>query len=114
MDHGPDRQWPVADAAHLLAYPRQMQTVEQAMFSAGMPQAALMEKAALAVSRRVLELLGAAEGGRDHSRPVVVLIGPGHNGGDGAVLLRELHMAGRGVGGLGPVSPPQPPPSPPP
>ena len=108
MDHQPARQrparWPAADAAHLLVYPRQMQTVEQAMFSGGMPQAALMEKAALAISRRVLELLGTADAGRGHSQPVVVLIGPGHNGGDGAVVARELHMAGRGVAVWSPFS----------
>jgi len=97
MDQGPAHQWPAADADHLLVYPRQMQAVEQAMFDAGMPQAALMEKVALAVSRRVLELLSASDGGWGRSRPVVVLIGPGHNGGDGAVLARELHMAGRDV-----------------
>ncbi|MYF35702.1 MAG: NAD(P)H-hydrate epimerase [Synechococcus sp. SB0678_bin_12] len=101
MDHRPAHhwptRWPAADAAHLLVYPRQMQAIEQAMFNAGMPQAALMEKAALAVSRRVLELLSASDAGRGGSQPVVVLIGPGHNGGDGAVLARELHMAGRDV-----------------
>ena len=101
MDHRPAHrwpaQWPAADAAHLLVHPRQMQAVEQAMFNAGMPQAALMEKAALAVSRRVLELLSAAAPGWGRSQPVVVLIGPGHNGGDGAVVARELHMAGWSV-----------------
>ncbi|KKZ10847.1 MAG: hypothetical protein TE42_09375 [Candidatus Synechococcus spongiarum SP3] len=97
MDYGPAHQWPAADAAHLLVHPRQMQAIEQAMFRAGMPQAALMEKAALAVSRRVLALLSTADAGWGRSRPVVVLIGPGHNGGDGAVVARELHMAGRGV-----------------
>ncbi|MYC49131.1 MAG: NAD(P)H-hydrate dehydratase [Synechococcus sp. SB0662_bin_14] len=98
MDHWPAHhrpaQWPAADAAHLLVYPQQMQVVEQAMFSGGMPPAALMEKAALAVSRRVRELLGTADAGWGRSQPVVVLIGPGHNGGDGAVVARELHVAG--------------------
>ena len=93
-DHPWPAQWPAADAAHLLVDPRQMQAVEQAMFRAGMPQAALMEKAALAISRRVLELLGSGDEGWGRSQPVVVLIGPGHNGGDGAVVARELHMAG--------------------
>ena len=101
MDHRPAHrwpaQWPAADAAHLLVHPRQMQAVEQAMFNGGMPQAALMEKAALAVSRRVLELLSAAAPGWGRRQPVVVLIGPGHNGGDGAVVARELHMAGWSV-----------------
>ena len=90
-------QWPAADAAHLLVHPRQMQAIEQTMFSGGMPQAALMEKAALAISRRVLELLNTPNTSGKPSQPVVVLIGPGHNGGDGAVLARELHLAGREV-----------------
>ncbi len=97
MDFWPVRHWPAADAAHLLVHPQQMQAIEQAMFSGGMPQAALMEKAALAISRRVLELLSASDAGWRHSQPVAVLIGPGHNGGDGAVLARELHLAGRDV-----------------
>ena len=94
MDHWPAHQWPAADAAHLLVHPQQMQAIEQAMFSAGMPQAALMEKAALAISQRVLALLGAADEGWGRCQPVVVLVGPGHNGGDGAVVARELHLAG--------------------
>ena len=97
MDQRPVHQWPAGDAAHLLVYPQQMQAIEQALFSAGMPRAALMEKAVLALSRRVLDLLGSADAGWGRSRPVVILIGPGHNGGDGAVLARELHMAGRDV-----------------
>jgi len=93
MDHRAAHDWPKADAAHLLVHPRQMQAVEEAMFGAGMPRAALMEKAALATSRRVVELLSTADAGWGRSQPVVVLIGPGHNGGDGAVVARELHMA---------------------
>ena len=49
-----------------------------------------MEKAALAVSRRLLA---------DHSQRLrrhgaLVLVGPGHNGGDGLVIARELQLAG--------------------
>ncbi len=94
MDPQSVHDWPGADAAHLLVNPQQMQAIEQAMFSAGMPPAALMEKAALALSRRVLELLNTPGTSWPHHGPVVVLIGPGHNGGDGAVLARELHLAG--------------------
>ena len=86
--------WPQRDAAHLLVRPQEMHAVEQAMFAAGMPIAALMEKAALALSRRVLEILRARDAAMATGDTVVVLVGPGHNGGDGLVLARELHLAG--------------------
>jgi ADP-dependent NAD(P)H-hydrate dehydratase / NAD(P)H-hydrate epimerase len=57
----------------------------------GMPSAVLMERAALCVSAEV-EALAAARGlGR-----VLVLVGPGNNGGDGLAVARLLH----GRGGL--------------
>ena len=62
-----------------------MAELEQRLFASGLPVEALMEKAALAVSRRLL----AAPPQR-----LVVLAGPGHNGGDGLVVARELHLAG--------------------
>lgn len=89
--------WPPRDAAHVLVRPQEMHAVEQAMFAAGMPVAALMEKAALALSRRVLELVQAGDAAMATGDAIVVLVGPGHNGGDGLVLARELHQAGRRV-----------------
>ena len=74
-----------------------MRAVEQAMFAAGMPVAALMEKAALALSQRVLELIRDDNAGMATGTTIVVLVGPGHNGGDGLVLARELHLAGQPV-----------------
>ena len=70
-----------------------MAALEEKLFASGLPVEALMEKAALAVSRRLLE------GPPPHPGPplaagVVVLVGPGHNGGDGLVVARELHLAG--------------------
>lgn len=67
-----------------------MATLEQELFASGLPVEALMEKAALAVSRRLLILM------RRASR-VLVLAGPGHNGGDGLIVARELHLAGISV-----------------
>jgi len=64
-----------------------MAALENELFASGLPVEALMEKAALAVSRRLLEGAPMAAG-------VVVLVGPGHNGGDGLVVARELHLAG--------------------
>ena len=83
--------WPSADPDHLLVKAAQMQALEEGLFRSGLPQAALMEKVGLAMADRLLarpELL----------RPgVVVLVGPGHNGGDGLVVARTLHAAGVSV-----------------
>lgn len=64
-----------------------MAALEQQLFASGLPVEALMEKAALAVSARLREHADTAKG-------VLVLVGPGHNGGDGLVVARELHLAG--------------------
>jgi ADP-dependent NAD(P)H-hydrate dehydratase / NAD(P)H-hydrate epimerase len=68
----------------------QMQAMEQGMFEAGMPVAALMEKAALKLVDRVIQLY-------PPSTTVGILVGTGHNGGDALVLARELHLQGYGV-----------------
>ncbi len=83
--------WPARDAAHLLVESAPMAALEERLFASGLPVEALMEKAALAISRALLarpELL------RDG---VLVLAGPGHNGGDALVVARELHLAGVAV-----------------
>lgn len=75
-----------------------MAALEEALFSSGLPVEALMEKAALALSRRILAHL--REAGGDGAAPgetALVLVGPGHNGGDGLVIARELHHAGVAV-----------------
>jgi NAD(P)H-hydrate epimerase len=51
----------------------------------GMPSAVLMERAALACSREVVALR------RGSSLPVIVVCGPGNNGGDGHAIARQLH-----------------------
>jgi NAD(P)H-hydrate epimerase len=80
--------WPGRDADHLLVDAEQMAGLEQALFASGLPVAALMEKAALAVARRLLhERAQLGEG-------VLALVGPGHNGGDALVVARELSLAG--------------------
>ena len=65
-----------------------MGAAEQRLFDSGMPVAALMEKVGLAMAAWLLAR-------RDLLRcGVVVLVGPGHNGGDGLVVARELNLAG--------------------
>jgi len=81
--------WPRRDGDHLLVTSAEMAALEEQLFHSGMPVAALMEKAALALSRRLLQRHG------DHlaRHGALVLVGPGHNGGDGLVIARELHLA---------------------
>ncbi|MFN9623976.1 MAG: NAD(P)H-hydrate epimerase, partial [Cyanobacteriota bacterium] len=88
--------WPARDADHLLVSGARMAELESQLFASGLPVEALMEKAALAVSRRLLEEGASAPTllGPWRARGAVVLVGPGHNGGDGLVVARELHLAG--------------------
>jgi ADP-dependent NAD(P)H-hydrate dehydratase / NAD(P)H-hydrate epimerase len=65
----------------------QMAAIEERVFTAGMPVAALMEKAAGLIARRIQELYPAP-------RRVGVVVGAGHNGGDALVVARELHLQG--------------------
>ncbi|MFM8525255.1 MAG: NAD(P)H-hydrate epimerase [Cyanobacteriota bacterium] len=82
--------WPRNDADHRLVRTDAMVGIEDRLFASGLPVEALMEKAALAVSRRLLEQHDTWL--RRHG--ALVLVGPGHNGGDGLVVARELHLAG--------------------
>ncbi len=82
---GPWPAWPQADADHLLVTGAQMADLESQLFASGLPVEALMEKAALAIARRLLTRPPAA---------ALVLVGPGHNGGDALVVARELRLAG--------------------
>ncbi len=90
----PQPVWPPRDAEHLLVSSAQMATLEQQLFASGLPVEALMEKAALAVARR-LEQPDWSPQLQHHG--ALVLVGPGHNGGDGLVVARELQLAGIAV-----------------
>jgi NAD(P)H-hydrate epimerase len=89
----PPAAWPARDARHLLVSGEQMAALEQQLFSSGLPVEALMEKAALALATRLLEQHGAEL----ERHGAVVLVGPGHNGGDGLVVARELALRGLAV-----------------
>ena len=83
--------WPQRDADHVMVTAAEMTTFEDQMFSSGFPEAALMEKVGQKMADWLLQhsaLIG---------HGVVVLVGPGHNGGDGLVVARELHLAGVAV-----------------
>ncbi|WP_398325930.1 NAD(P)H-hydrate dehydratase [Vulcanococcus sp.] len=86
--------WPDRDAEHLLVSGSQMADLENQLFASGLPVEALMEKAALAVARRLQEPDWWPQ---LQQRGALVLVGPGHNGGDGLVVARELHQAGVAV-----------------
>ncbi len=81
-------EWPTIDSEHLIVDSKQMLLLEEEMFSDGMPQEALMEKAGIQISRWLLKKKPLLKHG------ITVLIGPGHNGGDGAVIARELFLKG--------------------
>jgi len=63
----------------------QMRALEQEAVAAGTTLDALMEAAGLAVAQEVWLALGVVAG-----RRVLVLVGPGNNGGDGLVAARHL------------------------
>ena len=80
--------WPSADADHLLVSADQMLALEREWLASGLPVAALMET----VGQRMADWFLARE--ELLSSGVVVLVGPGHNGGDGLVVARKLLEAG--------------------
>ncbi len=80
--------WPTIDSKHLVVYSKQMLDLENEIFSQGMPQEALMEKVGIQLSKWLLKRKSLLKDG------VVVFLGPGHNGGDGAVIAKELFFKG--------------------
>ena len=71
----------------------QMRELEQAAVRAGISEAALMEHAGLAAAQEAWMAVGAVEG-----RAMLVLVGPGNNGGDGLVAALQLAQMGAEVG----------------
>ena len=89
--------WPTIDSEHLIVDSKQMLIVEKEMFSDGMPKEALMEKAGIQISRWLLKKKPLLKNG------ITVFIGPGHNGGDGAVIARELFFERFSCSGMVPI-----------
>jgi len=81
-------EWPTNDSKHLIVDSKQMLILEKEMFSDGMPQEALMEKAGIQISKWLFKKKPLLKNG------ITVFMGPGHNGGDGAVIARELFLKG--------------------
>jgi ADP-dependent NAD(P)H-hydrate dehydratase / NAD(P)H-hydrate epimerase len=73
----------------LLVSTEQMQQIENRVFAAGMPVAALMEKVGGLIARRFQILYPQLA-----YRRVGILVGMGHNGGDALVVARELWFQG--------------------
>jgi len=67
----------------------QMRAAEQAVFASGVAQDELMERAGAAVAREVARFA--------MGRPILILAGPGNNGGDAYVAARLLHGWGHDV-----------------
>ena len=66
----------------------QMRAIEAAAFASGVSQAELMETAGRHVAEAVARRLGGARAKR-----ILILVGPGNNGGDGLVAARYLYEA---------------------
>ncbi len=69
----------------------QMRALEQRADKSGNTYAMMMERAGRAVADAIAARLGT------HEKRVLVLVGPGNNGGDGLVCARHLHDAGARV-----------------
>ncbi len=70
----------------------QMYNIDNKCADIGLPTAVLMENAGKAVAEEVRQVLGTVS--KQH---ILVLIGPGNNGGDGLVAARHLHDWGAKV-----------------
>ncbi len=70
----------------------QMRQIDQECDRIGLPPSGLMENAGKAVAEEVRRILGTAE-----QQHILMIIGPGNNGGDGLVAARYLHDWGANV-----------------
>ncbi len=80
--------WPKSDSHHLIVSSAEMADFEKSLFQKGMPVEALMEKVGLKITDWFLQRPELLKFG------LQFLVGPGHNGGDGLVVARELFLKG--------------------
>ena len=77
--------------AHKLPTPAEMAAYDAATIAAGVPAAVLMERAGQAIYAAIAPRL------RAKRKPVLILCGPGNNGGDGLVIARQAALDGLDV-----------------
>lgn len=70
----------------------QMRQIDQESARIGLPTEVLMENAGKAIAEEVRKILGEVD-----QKNILILIGPGNNGGDGLVTARHLHDGGAKV-----------------
>ena len=70
----------------------EMRNLERAAVQAGITESQIMEKAGATIAAKIKGILKPLSG-----RKILVLVGPGNNGGDGLVLARHLARSGASV-----------------
>ena len=83
--------WPQFDANHVMVTAAEMTMLEEEIFKSGLPIASLMEAVGQSMANWILHNPDLIRNG------ALILVGPGHNGGDGLVVARYLHCAGINV-----------------
>ena len=76
---------PALAPSRLIVTAAEMQAIETRLFDAGIPVAALMEKVGQRLTQEIRSLFP-----KSSHLKILVLVGPGHNGGDALVIAREL------------------------
>jgi NAD(P)H-hydrate epimerase len=70
----------------------EMRNLERAAVQAGITESQIMEKAGATIASKITSMLKPLSG-----RKILILVGPGNNGGDGLVIARHLARSGASV-----------------